>query len=94
MIRALLEGMARAFRSGYAQIRTHLAQSPANLVAAGNGMRENPLLVEIVAEEFSMRVRLSVHREEAAYGAALLGVVGAGIFPDLDAAASVLRYAD
>jgi len=94
MVRALLEGMARVFRSSYAQIRAHLAHAPANLVGAGNGMRENPLLVEIVAEEFSMRVRLSTHPEEAAYGAALLAAVGAGVFSDLDTAASLLRYAD
>jgi sugar (pentulose or hexulose) kinase len=89
--RALLEGAARMFHAAYDAIGTRLPGPPRrNLVGAGNGMRENPLLVQIVAEEFGLPLRLPRHREEAAYGAALLGAVGADVFPDLAAAATAL----
>jgi hypothetical protein len=32
------------------------------------------------------------HREEAAYGAALLAAVGAGLFPDLATAGGMIKY--
>lgn len=93
MTRALLEGMARAFHGGYQAIVKHLPQAPRQLMGAGNGLRENRVLEEIVAEEFGMPVRFAHHREEAAFGAALLATVGAGIFPDLSAAGRLVRHA-
>jgi sugar (pentulose or hexulose) kinase len=93
MVRALLEGSARAFRAGYDAIAKHLGESRENIIGAGNGMRENPLLVQIVADELARAVRLPRHREEAAYGAALLAGVGTGVFPDLSTAASLIVMA-
>jgi sugar (pentulose or hexulose) kinase len=92
MTRALLEGMARAFRSGYEAIRLHLAESPSRLVCSGNAMRENPLLRRLVAQEFGLPASVPCHREEAAYGAALLAAVGAGIQPDMTSANRLIRY--
>ncbi len=92
MTRALIEGMARAFRTGYEAIRHHLAQSPTRLVCSGNGMRENPLIRRLVAEEFGLPASVPRHREEAAFGAALLAAVGAGIQPDTTSASRLIRY--
>jgi sugar (pentulose or hexulose) kinase len=92
MTRALLEGMARAFRTGYEAIRPHLAEAPSRLVCSGNGMRENPLLRRLVAEEFGLPASVPRHREEAAYGAALLAAIGAGVQPDLVSASRLIQY--
>jgi sugar (pentulose or hexulose) kinase len=93
IIRALLEGMGRAFHEGYRLIQETTGKTPcARLVGAGNGVRENPLLAEIISEEFGLPLIVPAHREEAAYGAALTAAVGAGIFPDLAAAGRVIRY--
>jgi sugar (pentulose or hexulose) kinase len=89
--RALLEGMARAFRSGYERIGRHLSVSRRRLVGAGNGVRENPVLARIVSDEFELPLAVPRHREEAAFGAALIASVGAGIFPDLDAAGRLIE---
>jgi sedoheptulokinase len=68
MIRALLEGMARAFREGYERILTATGTACARLVGAGNGIRENPVLAGIIAEEFGLPLAVPAHREEAAFG--------------------------
>jgi sugar (pentulose or hexulose) kinase len=92
MIRALLEGMARAFREGYERILTATGTACVRLVGAGNGIRENPVLAGIIAEEFGLPLAVPAHREEAAFGAALTAAVGVGILPDLAAAGRVIRY--
>jgi sugar (pentulose or hexulose) kinase len=89
--RALLEGMARAFRSGYERISRHLSAPRKHLIGAGNGLRENPVLAGIVSEEFGLPLAVPRHREEAAFGAALLAAVGAGIFPNLETAGRLVQ---
>lgn len=92
LTRALLEGMARSFTEGLERMTPHLPRRPRQLIAAGNGMRENPLLRQLVGEAFGLKVLVPRHREEAAYGAALTAAVGAGIFPDFRTAAQLIRY--
>jgi sugar (pentulose or hexulose) kinase len=94
LTRALLEGMARAFRGGYEAIVRQTGRTMTSLVGAGNGLRENPVLAQIVAEEMGMAMRVPRHREEAAYGAALLAAVGTGACRDLTAAGQLIRYQD
>jgi sugar (pentulose or hexulose) kinase len=78
LARAVLEGMARSLRDGYAVIEQIIgvekstAKAHTKLVAAGNGLRENPLLAQIVSDAFGLPITFTTHREEAAYGAALI----------------------
>jgi sugar (pentulose or hexulose) kinase len=92
MTRALLEGMARAFHTGYELIARSANGSRNRLIGAGNGLRENPVLAKLVAEEFGLPLAFPAHREEAAYGAALLAAVSAGVCPDLASAGQMIRY--
>ena len=55
-------------------------------------MRDNRVLAAAVAEAFGMPLTFPRHREEAAYGAALLAAVGAGLFPDLATAGQMVQY--
>jgi sugar (pentulose or hexulose) kinase len=90
--RALLEGMARTFHEGYAVMKQQAGVGARRLIGAGNGLRENPVLAQIVTDTFALPLRVPRHREEAAYGAALLAAVGAGIFPDVAAAGRLIQY--
>src|SRR5262249_59194774 len=76
--RALLEGMARAFHDGSRSIAARVARPFARLVGAGNGLRENPVLAQVVGDAFGLPLAFARHREEAAYGAGLLAAGGAG----------------
>lgn len=92
--RALLEGMADGFFAFFEQMRPVVGRPPL-LVGAGNGIRQNRLLAQILAGRFGKRLLIPSHAEEAAVGAAVATAVGLGIFTDLEtAAAALLGYAD
>jgi ribulose kinase len=61
-------------------------------VGAGNGIRANPLLAEILADTFQMEMQVPAHREEAAFGAAVLAAVRSGALANLVAAGRLIRY--
>jgi len=61
-------------------------------VGAGNGLRENPVLADAVARKFGSAPVVTQHREEAAFGAALVGGVAAGVFSSLDEAGQLVRH--
>lgn len=91
--RSLLEGMANIFHASYHEI-TALSGGPrSRLIGAGNGLRQNRLLVQIVSDAFGMPMSLPAHCEEAAFGAALVAAVGLGLLADQRAAAKLIRYA-
>lgn len=94
LTRSLLEGLARSLLEGCDLLQGATGQPRSRLVGAGNGLRRNAVLSHIVAEAFGMPLRVPTHREEAAYGAALVAGVGAGVFADIEAAAQVVRYQD
>ena len=58
--------------------------SQTKLIAAGNGLRENPLLAHIVSQSFGLPITFTEHREEAAYGAARIAAYGCGAIQSLD----------
>ncbi|MEZ4831033.1 MAG: FGGY family carbohydrate kinase [Caldilineaceae bacterium] len=90
--RALLEGMAEGFHQFHTQMLPVIGErSP--LVGAGNGVRRNRLLAQILAARFGMALHVPALSEEAAAGAAITAAVGAGEFSDLDEAmAKLLQY--
>ena len=84
LTRAVLEGIAFALRDSLS-ILQELGLSPSHLLLTGGGAK-SPFIRRLQADVYGVPV-LTVNREEGpAYGAALLGAVGAGAFPDLAAA--------
>ena len=90
MARSLLEGIVEQFRLMYVEIEDLGAGNRSKLVGAGNGIRKNPLLQEILPVVFDMPLTVPTHAEEAAFGAALLAAVGDGTFKDLQEAGKAL----
>ena len=92
MARALLEGLASQFLELYRQMEALDAGNRTKLVGAGNGIRKNALLRSILQDTFEMRMAVPEHKEEAAFGAALLAAVGGGRFETLPEASAIIRY--
>jgi ribulose kinase len=84
--------MARVLGEGLQLVRQQAGGFvPQRAVSAGNGLRENPLLAQLVEQEFGLPLHLPTACEEAAVGAALVAGVGAGVFPSLTSAGRTLR---
>jgi sedoheptulokinase len=63
-----------------------------SIVGSGNAIRLNTSLRHAFEKGFQLTLRVPGHREEAAFGAALVAGVASGIFPDLASACALVRY--
>ncbi|MCX6361544.1 MAG: FGGY family carbohydrate kinase [Armatimonadetes bacterium] len=77
LARAVLEGMAASLHDGSSAITRLVGHPPVSLIGAGNGFRRNPLLAQILSEQFALPVALPPQSEEAALGAAMAAGWGA-----------------
>jgi len=82
--RAVLEGVAFAFRDALTVFRT--LDLPLSELRLGGGGSRSPLWSSIFADVLGLPIALTDAQEGAALGAALLAGVGIGHFPDLAAA--------
>lgn len=88
----VLEGIVEELHGFYQEMEPYLPQKPTRLVGAGNGLRKTRLLQTLFAERFGLPLSIPVHQEEAAYGAALTALVGAGAAGNIAEAQAVIRY--
>ena len=79
LVRAVLEGVAYGLRDSLELLRD-LGVVPESARVSGGGARSH-LWLEIVASVLGLPLELTAVEEGAAYGAALLGGVAAGVFP-------------
>jgi sedoheptulokinase len=62
------------------------------IVGAGNGLRKNKFLAETAKNMFGCSVKIPLHTEEAAFGAALYGMLSAGYCKSMSEAWNLIRY--
>lgn len=84
LARAVLEGIAFSVRHALEPLRAAEVR-PRRVLLAG-GLTRDPLMRQIIADVLDQEARGVETAEQAALGAALIAAVGAGFFPDLDAA--------
>jgi xylulokinase len=84
LVRSVLEGVAYGLRDSL-ELLCGLGVRPQAGRASGGGARSR-LWLEIVASVLGLPLELTAVEEGSAYGAALLGGVAAGVFPDARAA--------
>lgn len=90
LIRAVLEGVAFSLRAALEVIQ---GISPVDqLLATGGGVR-SPLWFHLLADVLQTQLVAPKTEEGAAYGAALLAMVGGGAYPNLAAALQLLPQA-
>lgn len=93
LIRAVMEGVAMGLRDTLEIIRA--LSIPAGRVRASGGGARSALWRQILADVLGAEVATVTATDGAAYGAALLGGVGAGLFPTVEAAcATTIGTAD
>jgi xylulokinase len=84
LVRAVLEGVAYGLRDSLELLRA-LGVRPESARVSGGGARSD-LWLKIVASVLGLPLERVVVEEGAAYGAALLGGVAAGVFADVEEA--------
>lgn len=89
LTRAVLEGVAFGLRDGLDQMVAAGMPRPEQIRASGGGT-ESALWRQILADILAVELATVGTAEGAAFGAALLGAVGAGWYPTVEAAAAAL----
>lgn len=84
IVRAILEGVAFSLRDTFTLFQE--MNVPVQSIRLGGGGARSPLWRQIQADVYGNSVELVAAEEGAAYGAALLAAVGAGVWPSVDAA--------
>jgi xylulokinase len=85
MTRSVLEGVAFGLRDSFELIKNAGLPNIEQVRVSGGGAK-SPLWRQILADVFDAELVTVNTTEGAAYGAALLAGVGAGVWPDVDAA--------
>ena len=85
MTRSVLEGVAFGLRDSF-ELMKRVGLSDIRQVRVSGGGARSPLWRQILADVLDSELVTVNTTEGAAYGAALLAGVGAGVWPDVDAA--------
>lgn len=92
LIEGVQRGIAEELVTFYRSMRQQGAGKPLCLVGSGNGIRKNPHLRKTFESIFGMKMQIPVHKEEAAYGAALYAMAAAGIYENIEDAQQLICY--
>lgn len=88
----VMNGMAAELYDLYREMAPFLKETPTRLIGSGNGLRRNAPLAARFSAAFGLPLSIPVHREEAAFGAALFAAVAAGRAASLKEAQALIRY--
>ena len=87
LTKGLLEGMVNELFNMYQNMNA----DKKGIVGSGNGVRKNPQLVSAAEKKFGSEMSIPAHLEEAAYGAAMYGLVACGSFTS-DEVRKLIKY--
>ncbi|MEE3366720.1 MAG: hypothetical protein VX304_13825, partial [Planctomycetota bacterium] len=87
----VLTGIAEGFAWFYENSGSARPSDCGRIIGSGNGLRQNPLLIDSLQRRFGLPVVLTEHDQEAAFGTALLCGSQCGIWPDLATASQMIR---
>jgi xylulokinase len=92
IVRAILEGVAYSLKDSFTIFQE--MKVPVKTIRLGGGGARSPLWRQIQSDVYNHEVEIVEAEEGAAYGAAILGGVGAKMWPSVDAAcAAIVRVA-
>ena len=85
---AVLDGMVEELYGMYKLFKTERT----TVVGAGNGIRKNKKLVDVIERTFNCVVKIPAHTEEASFGAALFALVATKKYSSILEAQKLIRY--
>ncbi|MBE7029898.1 MAG: hypothetical protein E7409_00560 [Ruminococcaceae bacterium] len=88
MRRAVLEGIIAELHDMLEQMKMPCTR----LIGSGNGIRKNKTLQQIAEQVFGATMKIPVHMEEAAFGAALYGMVASQKFGTAQDVKALIQY--
>lgn len=88
----VLKGIVGELYDKYSGLKGKLPSPRGIIVGSGNGIRKSHVTRQMFAETFGMQMVVPSHTEEAAYGAALFALVGAGCCKSLGEAQEIIQY--
>lgn len=86
----VLEGIVNELYEMYKSIDYKF--KPKYLIGSGNGIRKNRVLQKLFEQRFEMEMKIPAHEEEAAFGAALTALAGAGAFGSIRDVQNFIKY--
>ncbi len=92
MTAAILEGIAEELVTYHRLMREQGASKPKYLIGSGNGIRMNPWLRKVFETIYQMPMQIPVHKEEAAFGAALYAICTCAGEEDLNKICRLIEY--
>jgi xylulokinase len=92
LFRAVLEGLAYDSRNSLEPLLAHAGLEGLQAVHAIGGGTQNRLLMSIKATVMNQEITTSSIEEATSLGAAILGGVGAGVYPDIPSALEELNH--
>ncbi len=87
-----MSGIAAELHGMYGEIRPLLEKEPTVMIGSGNGLRTNPVLCRKFEQAFGLTLKIPAHKEEAAFGAMLYGLVAGGKIATLPEAQKLIKY--
>ena len=88
LTKGVLQGMVKELYDMYLAMGTNIE----GIVGSGNGIRKNKALAQAAETMFARPLKIPCHTEEAAFGAALYGMISAGIYQNMSEAGRLIRY--
>ena len=92
MVRAVFEGVAFASKASLDPLLDHAGITRPESITAIGGVTKNELLMRLKASIFGCTVTVAGVEEATTLGAAILGGIGAGVYPDAASALDALDY--
>ncbi len=62
------------------------------IVGSGNGFRKNKELIMVAEKSFGYNLKIPFHTEEAAFGAALYGMISAGYCENMNEVGRLIKF--
>ena len=88
LTKGVVEGMIKELYDMYKFIGVNIN----GIVGSGNGIRKNKALIKATEKRFGYNLKIPYHTEEAAFGAALYGIISADYYKNMSEARRLIKF--